>query len=32
MYEVQYDGDDEIYELDNLAVDLRDSQLRFIDI
>ena len=32
MYEVQYDGDDEIYELDNLAADLRDSQLRFIDI
>ena len=32
LYEVQYDGDDEIYELDNHAADLRDSQLRFIDI
>ena len=32
LYEVQYDGDDEIYKLDILAADLRDSQLRFIDI
>ena len=32
LYEVQYDGDDEIYEFDNLAADLRDSQLRFINI
>ena len=32
LYEVQYDGDDQIYEIDNLAADLRDSQLRFIDI
>ena len=32
LYELQYDGDDEIYELDNRAADLRDSQLRYIDI
>ena len=32
LYEVQYDGDDEIYKIDNLAADLRDFQLRFIDI
>ena len=32
LYEVQYDGDDEIYKLDILVADLRDSQLRFIDI
>ena len=31
LYEVQYNGDDQIYEIDNLAADLRDSQLRFID-
>ena len=27
-----YDGDEEVYELDNLLGDLRDSQLKFIDI
>ena len=32
LLQVQYDGDNEIYEIDNLAADLRDSQLRFIDI
>ena len=32
LYEVQYDGDPEVYELDNLLGDLRDSQLKFIDI
>lgn len=32
IYEVRYDGDDEIYELENLSEDLRGSQLKFIDI
>ena len=32
VYEVQYDGDEAVYELDNLLGDLRDSQLKFIDI
>ena len=32
IYEVKYDGDDEIYELEKLSEDLRGSQLKFIDI
>ena len=32
LYEVKYDDDDEIYELENLSEDLRGSQLKFIDI
>ena len=31
IYEVRYDGDDEIYELEKLSEDLRGSQLKFID-
>ena len=32
VYEVTYDGDNETYELENLSEDLRESQLKFIDI
>ena len=32
VYKVQYDGDEEVYKLENLLGDLRDSQLKFIDI